>query len=83
MSAKAPATPGQRRPNQQRSGGRGEGKPYSDFDTGGLLTEIGLSGVVAVRAGKTLDWDGPSMRATNAPEADKFIRTEQRAKWLA
>jgi len=62
---------------------RGEGKPYSDFDTGGLLTEIGLSGVVAVRAGKSLDWDGQNMRATNAPEADRFIRTEQRSKWLA
>ena len=62
---------------------RGEGKTYSDFDTGGLLTEIGLAGVVAVRAGKTLDWDGHKMQATNAPEAAKFIRTEHRAKWLA
>jgi predicted dehydrogenase len=62
---------------------RAEGKPYSNFDTGGLLTEIGLSGVVAVRAGKSLDWDGANMRATNAPEADRFIRTEHRAKWLA
>jgi predicted dehydrogenase len=61
---------------------RGEGKAYSDFDTGGLLTEIGLAGVVAVRAGKTLDWDGPNMRATNAPEAEKFIRTQHRARWL-
>jgi len=46
------------------------------------LTEIGLSGVVAVRAGKSLEWDGANMRATNAPEADKFIRTEQRGKWM-
>src|SRR5688500_1981928 len=61
---------------------RGEGRPYSDFDTGGLLTEIGLAGVVAVRAGKSLEWDGAKMRATNAPEADRFIRTEERRKWL-
>src|SRR5436853_4654102 len=54
---------------------RGEGKTYSPFQIGGLLTEIGLSGVVAIRAGKSLDWDGPNLRATNAPEAQKFIRT--------
>jgi predicted dehydrogenase len=61
---------------------RGEGKTYSDFDTGGLLTEIGLAGVVAVRTGQTLEWDGQKMVATNAPEASKFIRTEHRTKWL-
>ncbi len=61
---------------------RGEGKAFSDFDTGGLLTEIGLSGVVALRAGKNLDWNGEKMQATNAPEASGFIRTAHRDKWL-
>lgn len=61
---------------------RGEGKPYSDFDTGGLLTEIGLAGVLAVRVGKTLEWDGEKMVATNAPEAAKIVRREYRTKWL-
>jgi predicted dehydrogenase len=61
---------------------RGEGRTFSDFDVGGKLTEIGLAGVVAVRAGKSLDWDGEKMQATNAPEAAKFIRTEYRTKWL-
>lgn len=61
---------------------RGEGKTFSDFDIGGKLTEISLAGVVAVRAGKSLDWDGEKMRATNAPEADKLIRAEWRTKWL-
>jgi predicted dehydrogenase len=60
---------------------RGEGKTYSPFEVGGLLTEIGLSGVVAVRAGKSLDWDGEKMRASNAPEADRSI-TEWRGKWV-
>ncbi len=52
---------------------RGEGKTFSPFQIGGLLTEIGLSGCVAVRTGKSLDWDGEKMQATNAPEASKFI----------
>jgi predicted dehydrogenase len=61
---------------------RGEGKTFSDFETGGRLTEIGMSGVVALRTGKSLDWDGEKMRATNAPEADRIVRTEHRKKWL-
>ena len=61
---------------------RGQGKTFSDFDIGGKLTEIGLSGVVALRTGKSLDWNGEKMRADNAPEADRFVHTEQRRKWL-
>ena len=61
---------------------RGEGKTFSDFDIGGKLTEIGLAGVVAIRTGKSLDWDGEKMQATNAPEAARFVRTEYRTKWL-
>ena len=61
---------------------RGKGKTFSDFDTGGKLTEIGLSGIVGVRTGKSLQWDGEKMEAVGAPEAAKFIRTEYRTKWL-
>jgi hypothetical protein len=61
---------------------RGEGRTFSDFDTGGLVTEIGLAGVVALRAGQSLDWDGAAMRATNAPAAARFVRSEDRKKWL-
>ena len=46
---------------------RGEGKTFSNFDIGGKLTEIGLSGVVAIRAGKTLDWNGEKMEADQCP----------------
>ena len=58
-------------------------RPLSDFDIGGKLTEIGLAGVVGVRAGKSLDWDGEKMEATNAPEASRFVHTGYRAKWLS
>jgi len=61
---------------------RGEGQTFSDFDTGGKLTEIGLAGVVGIRAGKSLDWNGEQMEATNVPEAARFIRTPYRTKWL-
>lgn len=61
---------------------RGEGRVFSDFDIGGKLTEIGLAGVVAIRARKSLQWDGEKMEAGNAPEAARFVRTEHRSKWL-
>jgi predicted dehydrogenase len=61
---------------------RGQGKTFSDFDTGGKLTEIGLSGIVALRAGKNLDWDGEKMEARNCPEAERFVHTPWRTKWL-
>ncbi len=61
---------------------RGEGRTFSDFDIGGKLTEIGLAGVLAIRTGRNLDWDGETMEARNAPEAARFVRTEHRKKWL-
>ena len=59
------------------------GKPvFSDFETGGFLTEICLAGVIAARLGKKLEWDGPNMKALNAPEADQYIHTKYRTKWI-
>jgi predicted dehydrogenase len=61
---------------------RGQGQTFSPFEIGGKLTEIGLAGVVAIRAGKSLEWDGEKMQARNAPEAARFVRTQHRTKWL-
>ncbi len=36
---------------------------------------------VAYRGGKRLQWDAAKLRATNCPEADKFIRREYRQGW--
>jgi len=54
---------------------------FSNFETGGHLTEIALSGVVALRTQKTLEWDGEKMRAENAPEADQYIQAHYRHDW--
>jgi predicted dehydrogenase len=62
--------------------GDGETKTFSDFDLGGKLTEIGLAGVVGIRAGQSLDWDGETMEATNVPEAARFVQANYRTKWL-
>jgi len=56
-------------------------KVFSDFDFGGHLTEIGLSGNIALRLQKNIDWDGPNMKVPGMPEADAFIRKEERTKY--
>jgi predicted dehydrogenase len=58
------------------------GTPTSaDFQYAGWLTEANHLGNVAFRAGKKLVWDPVKMRATNAPEADTFIKREYRRGW--
>ncbi len=54
---------------------------YSNFDVAAYLTEIMLLGCVAMRTGKKLEWDGPKMRAKNAPEASQFVRRQYRKGW--
>ena len=57
---------------------KGGPPPFSNFDFAAELTEIILLGCVALRVGKKLEWDGPKMRATNAPEAARFVKREYR-----
>ena len=58
------------------------GRPgYSDFEIAAYLTEIILLGCVALRVGKKLEWDGPNMRALNAPEAAQYVRRKNREGW--
>jgi hypothetical protein len=62
---------------------RGEGRTCSDFETGGILTEFVLAGVVALRLKKTIDWDGPMMRVEkDAALGKEIIHPEYRMKWL-
>jgi predicted dehydrogenase len=62
---------------------KGGPRPVSNFDYSGPLTEIVLLGVLALRApGRRLEWDGASLRLTNAPELNRFIHTEYRNGWI-
>ena len=61
-----------------------KGKPTDttcNFDYSGMLIEHNLLGVVAHRTGKKLEWDAKSLKATNAPEAEKFIHKTYRKGW--
>jgi Oxidoreductase family, NAD-binding Rossmann fold/Oxidoreductase family, C-terminal alpha/beta domain len=54
---------------------------FSSFEIGGHLTEIALSGVLALKLQKPIDWNGEKMRAENAPDAKKFIEPNYRKHW--
>ena len=60
---------------------RGRGKTMSDFGYASRLSESLLLGDVALRTGKPIQWDSSAMRATNAPEADPFIKPTFRQGW--
>ena len=62
---------------------KGKGKAHCSFDYAGPFTESVLIGIVAFRSQKKLEWDGQAMKATNCPEADKFIKREYRKGWEA
>ncbi len=42
-----------------------------------------LLGNLAIRAGagKIVEWDGPNMKCTNAPELNQYVRREYRSGW--
>lgn len=60
---------------------KGGPKPPANFDYSGPLTEMVLLGNVAIRTGKKLNWDGPSMKVTNVPEANEYLHRQYRKGW--
>ncbi len=52
-----------------------------NFDYSGPITETVLLGNVAFRSGQKLAWDAERLEATNAPEANAFLRRDYRDGW--
>jgi hypothetical protein len=52
-----------------------------NFEYAGWLTEANHLGSVAFRAGTRLAWDSASLRATNCPDAERFLRRDYRPPW--
>ena len=60
---------------------QGQGKTFSPFEIGGHVTEIGAAGLLALRLGKDLDWDGAAMVAKDHPETAAWITPQHREGW--
>jgi predicted dehydrogenase len=57
------------------------GPTTCNFDYSGALAEAALLCNVALRTGQKLTWDAKSLKATNCPQADAFLRREYRKGW--
>ena len=53
----------------------------SNFDHAGPLTEAVLLGNIAIRTGKKITWDSPTMTITNLPEANAYVNPPYREGW--
>ena len=54
----------------------------SGFEVGGHVSAVYLPGILALRLGRPIEWDGAAMKARGAPEADPLIQKTYRTKWL-
>lgn len=60
---------------------KGGPAPFSNFGYAGLLTETILLGNLGIRMNKKLEWDGPGLKVTNAPEAAQYVTRTYRKGW--
>ena len=60
---------------------KGGAAAMSHFDYAARLTETVLLGIVALRAGKKIQWDAAQMRVPNCAEANQFLRRDNREGW--
>ena len=73
-----PRVPGGDSHKEWIAGCKGGPMPGSNFDHSGPLTEMVLLGNLAIRLKKKIEWDGPNIRSTNTPEAERLIRKTYR-----
>lgn len=60
---------------------RGEERISSPFETAVPLNETMVLGVVAMRAGQAIDYDGRTGRVTNVADANRFLDRDYREGW--
>jgi hypothetical protein len=60
---------------------KGKTQTSCPFEYAAQLTEVMLLGMVALRAGKKIEYDGAAMRVTNAPQANDYLTRNYRQGW--
>ncbi len=60
---------------------KGGASTFSPFEIGGHVTEIGAVGLIALRLGRDLTWDGAAIRAVGVPEPAPLVRPQHRGDW--
>jgi predicted dehydrogenase len=78
---KLPRIPGEAHEMNWVEAAKGKTAPSCPFEYAARLTEVMLLGVVALRAGRKIFYDGENMRVTNLPQANDYLRREYRQGW--
>jgi hypothetical protein len=78
---KLPRIAGQQHELNWVDAAKGKAEASCPFEYASRLTEVMLLGVVALRAGKKINYDGENMRVTNAAAANEFLKREYRTGW--
>jgi predicted dehydrogenase len=60
---------------------KGKTQACCPFEYAAQLTEVMLLGVVSLRTGKKILYDGANMRVTNVPEANQYLSRTYRQGW--
>jgi hypothetical protein len=60
---------------------KGKQQATTPFEYAARLTEVMLLGVVSMRAGTKIHYDGANMRVTNSKEANDLLKREYRRGW--
>jgi len=75
------ARPGGISPTNWVAAAQGKAEASCPFEYAARLTETMLLGVVALHAGKKIQYDGENMRVTNVSAANEFLKREYRTGW--
>jgi predicted dehydrogenase len=57
-------------------------RPVCDIEVGHRSTTMALLGMVALKVGRTIAWDGRKERAIGDEEANKLLRRDYRKPWI-
>jgi hypothetical protein len=80
---KLPRIPGEAHEMNWAEAAKGKAQTSCPFEYAARLTEVMLLGIVALRAGKKVYYDGANMRVTNVPQANDYLRREYRQGWAS
>lgn len=78
---KLPRIPGEAHEMNWVDAAKGKTECSCPFEYAARLTEVMLLGIVALRAGKKIYYDGDNMRITNVLPANDFLRRNYRPGW--
>lgn len=69
-----PRAPGDNHMLQWLAACKGGPATFTGFDAAAHSSEVYLPGIVALRLGRPIDWDGRAMKAKGVPEADPLTQ---------